>query len=140
MARTPSKPHIPYRGDDPNVGKKTGIPVPRSILRTSDGYEPFNDVLSQAVTPPPRRKKKRVSEVEEEEEDEFGEASMDVDSEFIFIKRRLTERVYQVQSITARPHAPPPRRVQLHATFRLISTQYPPRARASLLDARDRRV
>ncbi|KAJ6519365.1 Mif2/CENP-C like-domain-containing protein [Mycena sanguinolenta] len=83
MARTPSKPHIPYRGDDPSVGKKTGLKVPR-IPRTSDGYEPFNDVLSQAVTPPPRLKKKRVSEVEdedeEEDEDEFGEASMDVDS------------------------------------------------------------
>ncbi|KAF7367315.1 CENP-C-C domain-containing protein [Mycena sanguinolenta] len=83
MARTPSKPHIPYRGDDPAVGKKTGLKIP-SIPRRSDGYEPFNDLLSQAVTPPPRPKKKRVSEAEEEDEDEeddeFGEASMDVDS------------------------------------------------------------
>ncbi|KAJ7275508.1 Mif2/CENP-C like-domain-containing protein, partial [Mycena haematopus] len=81
---TPSKPHIPYRGDDPSVGKKTGIKVPR-IQRTADGYESFNDVLSQAVTPPLRPKKNRVSDGEEKDEnedddDEYGEASMDVDS------------------------------------------------------------
>ncbi|KAF8213564.1 Mif2/CENP-C like-domain-containing protein [Mycena galopus ATCC 62051] len=83
MARTPSKPHIPYRGDDPLVGKKTGIKVP-PVSRTSDGYEEFGDLLDQAQTPP-RRKKKRVSDGEEEgendqEEDEDGEESMDVDS------------------------------------------------------------
>jgi hypothetical protein len=90
MARTPSKPHIPYRGDDPTVGKKTGIQVAR-INRTSDGFEPFNDLLSQANgRTPPRRKKKRVSdegeEEEDEEDDEYGEASMDVDSRLICFK------------------------------------------------------
>ncbi|KAJ7271421.1 Mif2/CENP-C like-domain-containing protein [Mycena haematopus] len=81
----PSKPHIPHRGDDPSVGKKTGIKVPR-IQRATDGYESFNDVLSQALTPPPRPKKNRISDGEEKDEneddddDKYGEASMDVDS------------------------------------------------------------
>ncbi|KAJ6574672.1 hypothetical protein B0H19DRAFT_1125199 [Mycena capillaripes] len=85
MARTPSKPsskpHVPYRGDDPTVGKKTGFKV-ANVERTSDGFEKFHDLLDQADgRTPPRRKKKRVSDAgEEEDEDEDGEASMDVDS------------------------------------------------------------
>ncbi|KAJ7022062.1 Mif2/CENP-C like-domain-containing protein [Mycena alexandri] len=96
MARTPnkptSKPHVPYRGDDFSVGKKTGIKVAH-VERTADGYEKFDHLLSQANgRAPPRRKKKsipRVSESgeeddeqvdEEEDEDEGGEVSMDVDS------------------------------------------------------------
>ncbi|KAK7064625.1 CENP-C-C domain-containing protein [Favolaschia claudopus] len=86
MARTPSKPHIPYRGDDPSVGKKTGFRVAR-VNRTSDGYEPFNDLLTQANgRTPPRRQKKRVSDGTddnpdaEDEDDEYGEESMSIDS------------------------------------------------------------
>ncbi|KAJ7169423.1 Mif2/CENP-C like-domain-containing protein [Mycena filopes] len=91
MARTPNKPkaHVPYRGDNFDVGKKTGFKVARAE-RTADGYEKFDDLLSQANgRTPPRRKKKsmpRVSEGgededdEDEDEDEDGEASMDVDS------------------------------------------------------------
>ncbi|KAJ6604173.1 Mif2/CENP-C like-domain-containing protein [Mycena vulgaris] len=75
MARTPSKPkpHIPYRGDDPSVGKKTGIKVAR-VERTSDGYERFNDLLSQANSrTPPRRKKKSIPRDDEEDDDENDE-------------------------------------------------------------------
>ncbi|KAF7340059.1 CENP-C-C domain-containing protein [Mycena venus] len=80
MARTPSKPHIPYRGDDPSVGKKTGIKVGRVELRNSGDFEPFNNVLSQADgRTPPRRKKKPNPDVsdggeenEDEEDDEYG--------------------------------------------------------------------
>ncbi|KAJ7102397.1 Mif2/CENP-C like-domain-containing protein [Mycena belliarum] len=89
MARTPSKskPHLPYRGDDPTVGKKTGINVAR-VARTSDGYEPFHDLLSQANSrTPPRRKKKSIphgdgdgDEDEQEDDEDEEEVSMDVDS------------------------------------------------------------
>ncbi|CAK5279905.1 unnamed protein product [Mycena citricolor] len=88
MARTPSKPkaHVPYRGDDLSVGRKTGVKVPR-IQRKSDGFEPFNELFNHADDrTPPRRKKKSVSraqrtpEDEDEDEDEYGEASMDLDS------------------------------------------------------------
>ncbi|KAJ7785816.1 Mif2/CENP-C like-domain-containing protein [Mycena metata] len=92
MARTPnkpnSKPHVPYRGDDFSVGKKTGIRVAR-VDRTADGYEKFDDLLSQAnARTPPRRKKKSIPRVsgeedddeQDDEDDEDGELSMDVDS------------------------------------------------------------
>ncbi|KAJ6626883.1 Mif2/CENP-C like-domain-containing protein [Mycena sp. CBHHK59/15] len=85
MARTPSKPkpHIPYRGDDPSVGKKTGIRVAR-VQPTADGFEPFQDILHQANDrTPPRRKKKsiprRVEDAEDDGDDD-GEMSMDVDN------------------------------------------------------------
>ncbi|KAJ7456533.1 Mif2/CENP-C like-domain-containing protein [Mycena latifolia] len=85
MARTPSKPHIPYRGDDPSVGKKTGIKVGR-VERTSDGFEPFQDLLSQVNSrTPPRRKKKSIprgdgDDDEQDNSDDDDEVSMDVDS------------------------------------------------------------
>ena len=49
----PLKAHIPYRGDNPEVGKKTGIAV-QHVARRSDGFEPFEQVLQQANgrTPP----------------------------------------------------------------------------------------
>ncbi|KAF8625576.1 hypothetical protein AX15_005298 [Amanita polypyramis BW_CC] len=78
------KAHIPYRGDNPAVGKKTGIAV-RNVERMSDGFEPFEEVMQQADkrTPPPlakaRRKKKSVV-VEDEEPDENGEMSMELDN------------------------------------------------------------
>ncbi|KAF8630435.1 hypothetical protein AX17_005412 [Amanita inopinata Kibby_2008] len=78
------KAHIPYRGDNPAVGKKTGIAV-RNVERKSDGFEPFEEVMLQADkrTPPPlvksRRKKKSVV-IEEEEYDENGEMSMELDN------------------------------------------------------------
>jgi len=47
------KKYIPYRGDNPDFGKKTGIPVQRVDIG-SDGFEPFEDVLkhSMGYTPP----------------------------------------------------------------------------------------
>lgn len=77
------KAHIPYRGDDPEVGKKTGIAV-RHVERKSDGFEPFEDIISQADkrTPPKvkgRKNKQRVPSPLYENEDENGEMSMELD-------------------------------------------------------------
>ena len=61
--RGPLKAHIPYRGDNPEVGKKTGIAV-QHVARQSDGFEPFDQVLQQADgrTPPrPNAKSNRSS-------------------------------------------------------------------------------
>ncbi|KAM6500138.1 Mif2/CENP-C like domain containing protein [Amanita muscaria] len=76
------KAHIPYRGDNPAVGKKTGIAV-RHVERKSDGFEPFEEIMQQADmrSPPPlagkrRKKKSFIVEVE----DENGEMSMDLDN------------------------------------------------------------
>jgi hypothetical protein len=82
MARTPSRPHVPYRADDPTLGKKTGIRVPR-IDATSDGFEPFDELLTRAKgtgRTPPRRKKKSVprAESDEEEEDDDDDDEEDV--------------------------------------------------------------
>ncbi|KAJ6499184.1 Mif2/CENP-C like-domain-containing protein [Mycena sanguinolenta] len=77
------KSHVPYRGDDPFVGRKTGIAV-QPVALGSDGFEPFEDLMDQIHEPP--RKKMRKStrgddeDEEEDEDDEDGEMSMDVDS------------------------------------------------------------
>ena len=49
FGRTPQKPktHIPYRGDSPEIGKKTGITI-RRVQCDDDGFEPFEEVLKQA--------------------------------------------------------------------------------------------
>ncbi|PFH48491.1 hypothetical protein AMATHDRAFT_65332 [Amanita thiersii Skay4041] len=77
------KAHIPYRGDNPAVGKKTGIAV-RDVERKSDGFEPFEEIMQQADqrTPPlmKTRKKKKSVVVEEEGYDENGEMSMELDN------------------------------------------------------------
>ncbi|KAJ7143199.1 Mif2/CENP-C like-domain-containing protein [Mycena crocata] len=80
--RSIAKPHLPYRGDDPTVGKKTGLVV-RPIPRGSDGFEPFDQLLEQNKPPSPKKRKKKSvpqQDEEEEEEDVDGEMSMDVDS------------------------------------------------------------
>jgi len=80
--RGPQKAHIPYRGDNPEVGKKTGIAV-QHVERKSDGFEPFEEIMEQADkrTPPkPKgRKKKSFASVQEAEPDEDGEMSMELD-------------------------------------------------------------
>ncbi|GLB34534.1 putative centromeric dna binding protein [Lyophyllum shimeji] len=81
--RGPQKAHIPYRGDNPEVGKKTGIAV-RHVERKSDGFEPFEELIQQADkrTPPkPKARKKKQSMIPavEEEFDEYGEMSMELD-------------------------------------------------------------
>jgi hypothetical protein len=76
------KAHIPYRGDNPEVGKKTGIAVGH-VERMSDGFEPFDQVIQQADnrTPPrPKRRKKSVPAVVDNGNDnEDGEMSMDIE-------------------------------------------------------------
>ncbi|KAJ7225980.1 Mif2/CENP-C like-domain-containing protein [Mycena pura] len=96
MARTPNKPHIPYRGDDPSVGKKTGIKVPR-VARTFDGYERFNDLLNQATRTPPRRKRKSMSRARdgeqkdgEDDSESDGELSMELDSPVHYAAQRAS--------------------------------------------------
>ncbi|KAG5337289.1 hypothetical protein C0989_009918 [Termitomyces sp. Mn162] len=82
--RGPQKAHIPYRGDNPEVGKKTGIAV-RHVERKSDGFEPFDELIEQAdKRTPPRfkvsKRRKQSIPAPEEEFDELGEMSMDIDS------------------------------------------------------------
>lgn len=76
------KAHIPYRGDNPEVGKKTGIGIAH-VERMSDGFEPFEEVLQQADkrTPPkPKGRKKSIQVIQQpESDDEDGEMSMDID-------------------------------------------------------------
>lgn len=92
------KAYIPYRGDNPEVGKKTGIAV-QHVQRKSDGFEPFEEVMQQAdgwLPPKPKRQRKKSSivqyddEDEEVEDDEYGEMDMQLDSKFIcaYIRHR----------------------------------------------------
>ncbi|KAL5532775.1 MIF2 [Sanghuangporus sanghuang] len=84
----PLKAHIPYRADDFTHGKKTGINV-REVDRRSDGFEKFDDVLTQAdaFTPPHLRGRRRanrsLSPPDEEEDDEDGEMDMEIDDTMI---------------------------------------------------------
>ena len=85
--RGPLKAHIPYRGDNPEVGKKTGIAV-QHVQRQSDGFEPFDQVLLQADgrTPPrPKGRKKSLTAAAHQDQDDYGsddgwEESMQLDS------------------------------------------------------------
>ncbi|KDR73744.1 hypothetical protein GALMADRAFT_251561 [Galerina marginata CBS 339.88] len=83
--RGPQKAHIPYRGDNPEVGKKTGIAV-QHVERKSDGFEPFEEILQQADgrTPPRPKGRKRSSAFmgrrDDDYDDEDGEQTMELDS------------------------------------------------------------
>ncbi|KAJ7770203.1 Mif2/CENP-C like-domain-containing protein [Mycena maculata] len=85
--RAVQKSHVPYRGNDPTVGRKTGLHV-RSVPRGSDGFEPFDQVLEQGAREIPVRARKKKSvpqddedeDEDEDEDDQDGEMSMDVDS------------------------------------------------------------
>ncbi|KAI9065444.1 hypothetical protein FKP32DRAFT_495726 [Trametes sanguinea] len=87
LRRGPQK-YIPYRADDYQHGKKTGLTVDY-VDRMSDEFEPFEKVISQADNRTPFRpnlhRKKRgpktpvVVHEEPEEEDEDGEMSMELD-------------------------------------------------------------
>ncbi|KAF9488492.1 hypothetical protein BDN71DRAFT_1403185 [Pleurotus eryngii] len=84
--RASQKGHIPYRGDNPEVGKKTGIPV-RHVERKSDGFEPFEEVMRQADgrTPPrPKSKKQKAQKLAALDEEEDGEMSMELDDSASF--------------------------------------------------------
>jgi centromere protein C len=84
--RALQKAHIPYRGDNPEVGKKTGIAV-QHVERMSDGFERFEDVMQQADrrTPPKPKGRKKKSAIPEPEGglDEDGEMSMELDSKWL---------------------------------------------------------
>ncbi|KAI0362563.1 hypothetical protein OH77DRAFT_1507986 [Trametes cingulata] len=87
LRRGPQK-YIPYRADDFQHGKKTGIAV-GYVDRMSDEFEPFDKVISQADNRTPFRpqvaRKKRgpktpvVVREEPEEDDENGEMSMELE-------------------------------------------------------------
>ncbi|KAG6887569.1 hypothetical protein C0992_011767 [Termitomyces sp. T32_za158] len=82
--RGPQKAHIPYRGDNPEVGKKTGIAV-RHVERKSDGFEPFDELIEQADkrTPPQlnvAKKRKQSIAAPGVDSDGYGEMSMDIES------------------------------------------------------------
>ena len=77
-----NKKHIPYRHDDLQHGKRTGMAVD-VVDRNSDDFEPFDKILSQADTRTPPRVKgnKRKSILPSPVyEDEDGEMSMDLAS------------------------------------------------------------
>lgn len=104
--RGPQKAHIPYRGDNPEVGKKTGIAV-QHVERKSDGFEPFEEIMQQADkrTPPkPKgRKRKQSIAVLDNDLDEDGEMSMELDDSELSIKIQFILRAQpyiQVPCIT----------------------------------------
>ena len=90
LKRGPQK-YIPYRADDLQHGKRTGIAV-EYVDRNSDEFEPFEALIKQADlrTPPKPKmhnKKKRgankapiAPQPEDEYDDEYGEMSMEEDS------------------------------------------------------------
>lgn len=80
--RGPPREHIPFRADDLERGKKTGIAV-QYVDRNSDEFEPFAEVMKQADNRTPPRiksKKKRIVVVSPplDQFDEDGEMSMDL--------------------------------------------------------------
>ncbi|EGN95716.1 hypothetical protein SERLA73DRAFT_186900 [Serpula lacrymans var. lacrymans S7.3] len=78
--RGPPKRHIPFRGDDLGLGKKTGITVDY-VDPDSDEFEPFVEIMKQAdkrPQPQVKTKKKKVSLAPPLELDEDGEMSMDL--------------------------------------------------------------
>ncbi|KAI0647465.1 Mif2/CENP-C like-domain-containing protein [Trametes meyenii] len=86
LRRGPQK-YIPYRADDFQHGKKTGIAV-GYVERMSDDFEPFEKVMSQADNRTPLRpqvvRKKRGPKTpvvvhEEPEDDVDGEMSMELE-------------------------------------------------------------
>jgi centromere protein C len=90
--RGPLKAHVPYRGDNPEVGKKTGIAV-QHVERQSDGFEPFEQILQQAdgrTAPRPKGRKKSFTAAahqdrdqdQDDDSDYGGEESMQLDSKY----------------------------------------------------------
>jgi len=76
--RGPIKAYLPYRGDQSEVGKKTGLTIPQ-VERKSDGFEPFEEVLRRLDGVAPlthKRKKSVVPVVNPEYDEEDGEMSM----------------------------------------------------------------
>lgn len=82
--RGPQKAHIPFRADDLEHGKKTGIAV-TYVDHESDDFEPFSEIMMQADGRTPvaagRKKKQKQTggSIQQEEGDEDGEMSMELD-------------------------------------------------------------
>ncbi|EKM55234.1 uncharacterized protein PHACADRAFT_255701 [Phanerochaete carnosa HHB-10118-sp] len=81
--RGPQK-YIPYRADDLEHGKRTGLAV-GIIEHDSDGFEPFEKLMGQADlrTPPKpkvqgKRRRPKAPPVVREEDDDEGEVSMEL--------------------------------------------------------------
>ena len=79
-SRGPQKAHIPYRGDDPEVGKKTRIAV-QHVEHKSDGFELFDELIQapDGLTPPQRKARSESLAREcylDDYDDEYGEQSM----------------------------------------------------------------
>ncbi|KAF7289013.1 CENP-C-C domain-containing protein [Mycena chlorophos] len=81
------KAHVPFRGNDPSVGRKTGIRI-QEVARNSDGFEDFNGFLDQqyvGVEAPTQRKTKgkgkakKGKDVDQEmDDDDDPDDAMDV--------------------------------------------------------------
>ena len=86
LRRLQQRAHLPFRADDLNRGKKTGLPVP-IIEHESDDFEPFDEILSQADARSawhgqknrPGSSKKRKSVAPIPEDDDGDEMSMELD-------------------------------------------------------------
>ncbi|KAK7051277.1 mitotic fidelity of chromosome transmission-related protein [Paramarasmius palmivorus] len=83
--RGPPKPHVPFRGENHNVAKRTGVTIQQTEVG-SDGFEPFEDVFKQADTLTPyqvKGKKKRKESLPQDdlydEDDGGGEEDMEID-------------------------------------------------------------
>lgn len=110
-SRRPPQRYIPYRADDFQHGKKTGIAV-AYVDHKSDEFEPFDKVMSQAdARTPPRvqnARKKRTPKpktpiIEQYEDDENGEMSMELeDSEYLFATPHIR---HPTDVITQRRHS-----------------------------------
>jgi centromere protein C len=94
--RTTQRAHVPYRGDNLEVGKRTGVQIPR-IERRSDGFEPFEELLREAdKRTPPKVKGIRKSKPAQQQpvfDDADGEMSMDIDDSTLSFNF-LPPRVY----------------------------------------------
>ncbi|KAJ7069471.1 Mif2/CENP-C like-domain-containing protein [Mycena amicta] len=100
-----TKAHVPYRGEDPFVGRRTGIDI-QPGLRNSDGFEDFDHIMDEQygaveASRPKKRKKKQGRKNDEDgeeddddddDDDEDGEMSMDVDSPVQNIRVPTTPR------------------------------------------------
>jgi hypothetical protein len=88
--RGPQKAHIPFRADDLEHGKKTGIEV-AYVDHNSDEFEPFSEIMGQADgrTPVGAGKRGRKSgqrrEQEDGDRDEEGEISMELDQSMFVV-------------------------------------------------------
>ncbi|THU87257.1 hypothetical protein K435DRAFT_730030 [Dendrothele bispora CBS 962.96] len=92
--RGPPKAHVPYRGDNREVGRKTGVKIQR-VQPGSDGFEPFENVIGQAdnMTPYQVKSRKRNNgslaanelDPDHNDGDDQGEIDMDIDSPIDYI-------------------------------------------------------